>query len=114
MPIPNDYRDIVSVLAEKTEQGALSWVDDTLFVTVEVDKSKFRLWTGVDELTEESFVAFGLYDKNSKVVDSWYLDESEPDYQSVHRLYRAAKRHAAGVPDLLKSLVAKISAMDKK
>lgn len=114
MPIPSDYDEIYSVLVEKTEEGALNWIDNTLFVAVTVDKSMFRIWTGTDEVTDESFVAFGLYDTSGKVLDSWYLDESDEDYQSVHRLYRAAKRHAAGVPDLLKSLAAKIAAMDKK
>jgi len=113
MPIPADYRDIVSVLAAKTEEGALNWDDTNLHVSVRVNASVFRLWAGVDEHSDEGFVAFGLFDNNGKVIDSWYLDESDIEYQGLHRLYRAAKRHAAGVPTLLKDLAAQIAAMSK-
>ena len=113
MPIPNDYREIVSMLSEKTEEGVLGWKDTTLHILVEINESQFRLWAGLDEHSEEPFVAFGLFDMEGKALDSWYVDESDHDYPSVYRLYRAAKRHAAGVPALLKSLAEQISAMKK-
>lgn len=113
MPIPADYRDIVSVLAAKTDDGVLNWTDNSLQVSVEVNASVFRLWAGVDEQTDEGFVAFGLFDNSGKVLDSWYLDESDQEYQVVHRLFTAARRHAAGVPTLLKDLAAQLSAMSK-
>jgi hypothetical protein len=114
MPIPADYREIVRLLSEKTEEGALNWTDNSLQVSAEVNASIFRVWAGVDEQTNEWFVAFGLFDADGKVLDSWYLDESDDEYQVVHRLYREAKRHAAGVPTLLKNLADQISAMSKR
>jgi hypothetical protein len=113
MPIPNDYREVIAILFEKTEQGALNWVDDGSNISVKVDQSKFSLWSGVDEKSDESFVAFGLVNSANKIIDSWYLDEPEFEYQEVLRLFRSAKRHANGVPSLLKSLTQQISTMKK-
>jgi len=113
MPVPDDYKDILKVLIEKTDQGILTWTDDGLHVSSDVDMAKFSLWAGVDERTNESFVALGLYTDTGKMVDSWYLDESETEYLEVFRLYTAAKRHANGVPSLLKNLTQRISEMKK-
>lgn len=114
MPVPKDYQEIISAIIEKTDQGALDWIDENLHVSVNVDLSTFRLWSGSDEHTDEGFVAFGLYGASGKVLDSWYLDESDADYQVVFNLYRAAKRHANGVPSLLHTLTAQISSLKKK
>lgn len=113
MPIPNDYREITATLAEKTEQGVLSWKADNLHISVKIDDSKFSLWAGNDERTDEPFVAFGLFDSNDKIIDSWFVDESDNDYTEVYRLYKAAQRHANGVPVLLRNLADRLSAMKK-
>jgi len=113
MPIPNDYHEIITTLFEKTEQGVLSWKTESLHVSVVIDKSKFSLWAGDDERTEEPFVAFGLYNNINKLLDSWFLDESDTDYSKVYRLYKAAQRQANGVPTLLKNLAESLSSMKK-
>lgn len=113
MPIPNDYREIIKVLTEKTEQGDLSWRDDTLHISVNVDLSKFSLWSGADERSDEPFVAFGLFNNGNKLIDSWFVDQSDPDYMAVFRLFKSAQRHANGVPSLLRGLADRISTMKK-
>lgn len=113
MPIPNDYREIIATLFEKTDQGVLSWETDSLHFSVKIDASKFSLWAGDDERTDEPFVAFGLYDNINKLLDSWFVDESDSDYSEVYRLYKAAQRRANGVPTLLRNLADRISSMKK-
>lgn len=114
MPIPNEYHPIIEALLEKTGQGALDWEDNSLQISVVIDQSKFTIWSGSDEETNESFVAFGLFGKNqSKAIDSWYVDESDRDYDMAYSLFKLAKRHANGVPDLLKNLAERISTMKK-
>ena len=87
------------------------WRKDKYAIAVAVDKSKFTLWAGTDEHTDEPFVAFGLADNKGSVIDSWYVDESDEDYQVVQQLYKAANRHALGVPNRLKELNAIISGL---
>jgi hypothetical protein len=113
MPIPNEYREIIRALTEKTEQGDLSWTNDSLHISVKIDLSKFSLWAGTDERSDEAFVAFGLFNNVNKVIDSWFVDESDPDYMEVHRLFKAAQRQANGVPTLLKTLADRISNIKK-
>lgn len=115
MPIPDEYHAIIEVLLEKTGQGALDWVDNSSQISVIIDQSRFAIWSGSDEETNESFVAFALFGKiQSKPIDSWYVDESDRDYDIAYNLFKLAKRHANGVPDLLKNLAERISTMKKK
>ena len=110
MSIPTDYRDIVVVLADKTEQGSVHWRQDKFDIGVSFEGTKFALWAGNDEHTDEPFVAFALQDENGVTLDSWYVEESYgTDFTMVQRLYKAAKRHAAGVPEKLRALKAKIA-----
>ncbi|MES2756909.1 MAG: hypothetical protein V4693_06015 [Pseudomonadota bacterium] len=117
MPIPNDYRSIVAALIEKTQKSELDWFLDSLHTSVKVDESKFSIWSGNDERNDEPFVAFGLSNAKqafggqfmTKMIDSWYVDETDPDYASVYELYRAAQRYANGVPTLLMHLANRLN-----
>jgi hypothetical protein len=111
MPIPDDYNTVLSALAEKTQEGVLEWKEGSYDLSVTVDSSKFSLWAGTDEQTDEPFVAFALKNQAGKAIDSWYVDQSDQDYYDVLDLYRLAKRHANGVPSLLQNLAERISAM---
>jgi hypothetical protein len=111
MSIPADYRDIVVALLDKTDQGAVHWRQDKFDIGVSFEGSKFSLWAGHDDNTEEPFVAFALQDDKGATLDSWYVEEHDgTDYTMVHRLYQSAKRHAAGVPEKLRALREKIAA----
>lgn len=109
MPMPNDYRDIIKALSLKTEEGNVEWRKDKYTVSVTVDHTKFALWAGNDENSDVPFVAFGMYGPQGNVLDSWYVDESDPDYAETIALYRSANRHAQGVPARLKELAGRIS-----
>ncbi|HEY0491261.1 MAG TPA: hypothetical protein VGD30_17255 [Telluria sp.] len=111
MPIPTEYRDIVKTLDTKTTEGNVNWRKDKYDISVTVDKSKFSLWAGNDEHTDEPFVALGLYDANGSVVDSWFVDQSDRDYTEMYHLHKSASRHALGVPGRLKELEGLISQM---
>ncbi len=111
MPIPTDYRDIVNALTVKTTAGNVKWQKDRFDISVTVDSSKFSLWAGNDEHSDEPFVALALRDLSGNVIDSWYVDESDTDYALMFQLYKAANRIALGVPDRLKKLEELISQM---
>ncbi|TYC60720.1 hypothetical protein ETQ85_04800 [Zoogloea oleivorans] len=104
MPIPKDYKDIVTALFEKTNAGRVNWKNSRFGIEVKVDKSKFKLWSGTDENTDEAFVAFALNDLNGSTMDSWYVDEGDADYDQMTLLFSAAKRYANGVPQRLSEL----------
>lgn len=111
MPIPTDYREIINSLAEKTNEGDLRWKKDKFSLALPIDKSKFSIWAGNDEHSDEPFVAFGLYEDDSTVVDTWFVDQSDSDYSTMNQLYKSANRQARGVPQRLKALNALISDM---
>lgn len=105
MAIPNDYREIVKLLVEKTNEGQVNWRTDRFNIFVFFEGARFIMWAGTDENTDEPFVAFGLGDRSGATLDSWYVDEHDkPDYSIMFDLYKSAKRYAAGVPDKLKKL----------
>ena len=105
MAIPNDYREIVNLLVDKTKEGQVNWRSDRFNIYVFFEGARFIMWAGNDENTDEPFVAFGLGDKSGATLDSWFVDEREvPDYSTMFELYKSAKRYAAGVPDKLKKL----------
>ncbi len=111
MPIPDDYRDLVTGLITKTEAGKLSWFPDESQFAVVVDGTKILLWGGIDERSEEPFIAFGLSSHDArfnrlaaKMIDSWFVDESDADYGEVYSLFKSAQRHANGIPSLIKKL----------
>lgn len=110
MPIPIDYREIITMLLHKTDNGLVYWRKGK-FVAASVlfEEATFSLWAGNDEHTEEPFVAFALQDEDGATLDSWYVEQNDgTDYTLMHRLYTAAKRHIAGVPEKLRALREKI------
>lgn len=111
MPIPTDYRDIVTLLAAKTREGNVHWRRDRTNITLVVDQTKFALWIGTDEQSGKRFIALGLYDARGNVIDVWIVDQSDSDYIEMHDFYQAAKRHALGLPDRLRKLTDRISSM---
>lgn len=105
MPMPPDYRELVDLLSEKTEQGMVHWNSDRFDVSVVFEGSRFAVWAGTDENSEEPFVAFALQDLKGATLDSWYVEEHEgADYTRMHNFFKSAKRHALGLPDKLKQL----------
>lgn len=111
MSIPSDYADIVQMLLAKTDSGNVHWRKEKFDISVAIDGSRFSLWAGNDENSEEPFVAFALQDENGTTLDSWYVEENEGSaYAVMHRLYIAAKRQAHGVPSKLKQLRDKLAA----
>lgn len=111
MPIPTDYREVVDSLVMKTREGDLAWKKEKFALGLTIDKSKFSIWAGNDEYSEEPFVAFGLYESNGAAIDSWFVDQSDTDYFTMNELYKSANRQALGVPKRLKALNALISEM---
>ncbi|GAA6142603.1 hypothetical protein [Hydrogenophaga sp. 5NK40-0174] len=112
MPIPNDYKDIVTTLLEKTNSGRVHWKRTRFGIEVQVDKSGFKLWSGTDEHTDEAFVAFALNDMTGTTIDSWYVDAGDSDFDRMNLLFIAAKRYAQGIPQKLRELKEAMSNQD--
>lgn len=111
MPIPTDYQEIISTLADKTDAGLVHWQSDR-FTTISVtfDSSRFKLWSGNDEHTNEPFIAFALQTEDGQPLDSWYVEEGEGEpCTRMHLFLRAATRYVRGVPATLKRLREKMA-----
>lgn len=104
MAIPNDYKDIVETLYSATDEGRVKWSQARFGFEVAVQGSRFQIWSGTDEENGQAFVAFALTDEKGKTLDSWYVDESEPEYEWMHKLFYGAKRQALGISKILAGL----------
>lgn len=111
MPIPKDYLELMESLRQRTDDGKVRWTVDGASVDVTLGGERLSLWAGTDEQTEEGFVSFGLKDqkRGGDLLDSWYLDAGDRDYDALNTLYLSAKRHALGIPDRLKKIQEAIS-----
>lgn len=115
MPIPIEYAEIISTLAAKTAAGLVHWqADKYMSISVMFETTRFQLWAGNDEHSEEPFVAFGLQNEYGESLDSWYVEEHEgAPYVTMHELWKAANRRVKGLPDTLKKLREKLAAAEK-
>jgi len=108
MSIPNEYRDIVSDLLIATNESRVNWYIDRHDVQVKLQDAIVKLWSGTDEQTEVPFVSFALSDLKGKLIDTWFLDQGDNEYDHVFRLYTEAKRKALGIPQKLEKLRAQL------
>ncbi len=109
MPIPNEYLDVIQMLATATSEARVRWQKTDFGIEVSISGSKFQLWTGTDENTERGFVAFGIREGKA-LVDSWFVDEGDKDFELTNDLFQSARRQAFGVSqklDRLKELLAR-------
>lgn len=101
MPIPSDYKEIIDTLLSATENGRAKWGKVKFGFEISVLESKFLIWSGTDEESNQEFVSFALTDDNGKTLDTWYVDGLEGDYDKMHRLFAGAKRQALGISKIL-------------
>lgn len=104
MAIPSDYKDILDDLSKATAEGRVRWAATKFDVEVSVSGSKFTLWSGKDVTTKRNFVAFALSDHNGKTLDTWQVDECNPEYDFMRDLYAGARRKAMEIPQRLASI----------
>jgi hypothetical protein len=108
MSIPSEYRDIIFGLLSATNDSRVNWYIDRHDVQVKLQDTIIKLWSGTDEQTDVPFVSFALSDFKGKLVDTWFLDEGNDDYEHVFRLYTEARRKALGIPQKLENLRAQL------
>lgn len=101
MPIPHDYLDILTTLADQTDKGLVNWKYEGNNVDVLLDNERIVMWAGTDERSDEGFVSFALKDSAGETLDLWYLDAGDEHYDFLNLLFLGAKRHALGIPDRL-------------
>lgn len=114
MSMPVEYRQIIQTLLFKTNQGVAHWKQETFQLAVTFGDSKFAMWAGSDEHSDEPFVAFALQDASGKTIDSWFVEQVDgEDYTMTRSLYTSANRRALGVPEKLRSLQERLAAADR-
>lgn len=106
MPIPDEYQEICQLLEEATQEGRVRWIDKQgTTVTVRLPEFNVEIWSGEDEDSQKGFVAVGLRNHSSqKLMDNWYIEEGDNQYEFLYRLWQSARRHAMGIPGKLDSL----------
>lgn len=104
MPIPNTYKEIIEMLDAATQDGRVRWKkSNTGGVAVSVPPSRFEVWAGTDDQNGRAFVAFGMRE-GRELVDNWFVEERDEDYELMSELYQNAKRQAFGVTEKLQGL----------
>jgi hypothetical protein len=104
MPIPNDYLDICEMLLDATMKGRVNWTEEGLFFAVRLPEYRFEIWSGTDE-ENRPFVAAGLRGPTDRgLLDNWYVEEGDKDYNMMFRLISEARRKARRLPEKLDSL----------
>lgn len=109
MPIPSDYDALLKDLSERTDKGQVNWKFERHTVELILDEERIAVWAGTDEQTEHGFVSFALKDKHGEMLDSWYLDAGDEDYDFMNRFFLAAKRRALGISHRLARIREKMS-----
>jgi len=104
VPIPKEYKEIIEMLNTATQDGRVRWKQTKgANVAILVPPSEFEIWAGTDDNTERGFVAFGIREGHT-LVDNWYLDEGDVNYELMSELYQRAKREAFGVSKRLQGI----------
>jgi RecB family exonuclease len=101
MNIPNDYREVVEMLANASNNNRVMWSAKELTVNVTISGSKIAVWGGDDVKSKRGFVAFKLADQDGNLLDAWAVDELDQDYELMQKLYADAKRMAMKIPQRL-------------
>ena len=104
MPIPSEYQEIISSLLSATNDGRAKWGKAKFGFEISVLESRFVIWSGTDEENDQGFVSFALSDDKGRTLDTWYVDESEAEYDQMQRLFAGAKRNAFGISKILASI----------
>jgi hypothetical protein len=104
MPIPEDYRDICEMLLDATRRNRVKWIEKGGSIAVQFAGLNLEIWSGNDELSERAFVAVGLKDSKSNLIDNWYVEEGDDGFAELHELWSSARRRARDVPKKLEAL----------
>jgi hypothetical protein len=104
MKVPNEYKDICDMLLQATQEGRVKWVDKQGTMTVCLADFDLEMWSGTDERDTE-FVAMGLRDPQSKkLIDSWYVESGQTDFEMMRDLFAMARRQTGGIAEGLQKL----------
>lgn len=93
--LPDSYRELFSVLAAKTGRGEVNWTFSPRSGTFVVSFADFGLsvYSGEDE-RGETFILFKLINDKGRDADSFFVSESDSDWEAAFQLYAGAKRKA--------------------
>jgi hypothetical protein len=105
MPIPKEYREIIKDLKSASDEGRVNWSTDRFNVSVQISESIIEIWGGEDSETERPFVSCSLknagFRSRDNALDTWFVEEGDPDYLLLFELYMNAKRQGLGIPGKL-------------
>lgn len=106
MPIPDEYRDICEMLIAGTKEGRVMWtISSGSTISVVLPQFILEIWSGTDENDEKAFVAIGLRTPDKRgLLDNWYVEEGDADFDMMKFLYDTARRHARKIPQKLDTL----------
>jgi hypothetical protein len=114
MPIPDNYRDICEKLLEVSEAGRVNWLEEGATYTVRFPKFNLDIWSGLDMESDKQFVALGLKDPSGGgLLDNWYVDEDDRDFEGLRALYASARRHSSRVRENLEELRRLLGSKDR-
>jgi hypothetical protein len=91
------------MLIKASEAGRVNWLEEGDALVVRLPDYNFNLWSGVEE--DKRFIAVGLQTPGQKgLIDNWYVDEVEEDFEALQRLLGAARHNSHRVAQKLDEL----------
>jgi len=113
--ISSDYKQLMDLLIQRTKEGKVNWqqsVAEAEFIVYFKERS-LTIFTGVDQQSNEDFVAFVLRDKNGKEIDRFWVDQGDLDYQEMQALYLSARRTALDIDKTIRALTEELKSGKK-
>ncbi len=105
MPIPIDYKDICEMLLVATSEGRVNWTSEGATLRVHLPEYNFEIWSGTDEDSGKEFIAVGLRKPGERrLIDNWYLEEGDEDFNMLESLFQEARSQGRGVREKLDML----------
>lgn len=108
--IPDEYKELITKLAERTESRAVKWktTSSSEKFTVALGSHSLTLALWVDYPTESTYIEFEMLDFTGKKIDSfsvWNDIADYEDYTKMNKLYGSARRNALRINESIQDIL---------
>ncbi len=105
-----DYQELLRALHVRTVEGKVNWQRTSSDVTFVVYFQGFSVTVKPGNSNDEGdYIVFILRDDAGKVVDQFFVYESEDEYDLATQMYWYARRRALKIDIALKTILGELS-----